>query len=364
MKSEQRIAVFLPSLNGGGAERVMVNLANAFANAGCHVDLVLGKARGPFLDEVCREIQIVDLGVARISMSLPGLVRYLRRERPTALLSSMHYVNVIALLARALSRVNTRVVVGEHNTLSKSVAHDLQGRMFRLLMRIMYPRAHSVVAVSQGVADDLAVSIGLDQGKIRVIYNPVVGPEIEARAREPLNHPWFQPGEPPVVLGAGRLVEQKDFGNLILAFAKLRSKRDCRLLILGEGPLRDQLECLIANLGLTDSISLPGFVANPFAYMSRAAVFALSSRWEGLPTVLIEAMACGVRVVATDCPSGAREILEEGVWGHLVPVGDPYALEAAIADALDDEDRPSLADRVNAFSVELARDKYLNALLN
>lgn len=364
MNTEQRIAFYLSSLGGGGAQRVVLTLANAMAEQGVHIDLVLVKARGPFLTQVHPGVRIVDLGVGNVMFSLPGLVRYLRRERPVALLSSLKHVNVVALLARQISLVPVRVVIGEHNTLSQSSKGSVKDRLLPLLMRVLYPKADLVVAVSQGVADDLCSSLGLAKKKVQVIFNPVVRSEIAKQSAAPLDHTWFQPGEPPVILGMGRLTEQKDFQNLIHAFALLHKQRDCRLMILGEGELRGELQDLITTLGLSTSVRMPGFVDTPFAYMARAAVFVLSSRWEGLPTVLIEAMACGSPVVSTNCPSGPAEILEGGVWGRLVPAGDSAALADAIAATLDDERQPRVAERAAAFGIEPARDRYLQALLS
>lgn len=362
LKPNQRIAFFLSSLGGGGAQRVVLTLANAMAEHGVQIDLLLVKARGPFLAQVHPGVRVVDLGVSNVILSLPGLIRYLRRERPTALLSSLKHVNLVALIARQLSGVPLRLVVGEHNTLSQSCKSGFKDRMLPHLMRVLYPKADLVVAVSQGVADDLCASLGLATDRVQVIFNPVVRPGMAQEAAAPLDHPWFKPGEPPVVLGMGRLTEQKDFPNLIHAFALLRKQLECRLMILGEGELREELQDLVTTLGLSASVSLPGFVDTPFAYMGRAAVFVLSSRWEGLPTVLIEAMACGTPVVSTDCPSGPWEILEGGVWGRLVPVSDSKSLAAAIAATLEDGRSSNVAERVNAFRVEPVRDRYITAL--
>ena len=363
MNPDERIAFYLSSLSGGGAQRVMLTLANAMAEHGVQIDLVLVKARGPFLAQVHPGVRVIDLGVGNVTLSLPGLVRYLRRERPAALLSSLKHVNLVALIARRLSRVPLRLVVGEHNTLSHSCKSGLKDRMLPHLMRVLYPKADLVVAVSQGVADDLCASLELAKEKVQVIFNPVVRSEIAEQAAAPLDHPWFRPGEPPVILGMGRLTEQKDFPNLIHAFAFVRKERNCRLMILGEGELHEELQGLVTRLGLSASVSLPGFVDTPFAYMGRAAVFVLSSRWEGLPTVLIEAMACGSPVVSTDCPSGPAEILERGEWGRLVPVGDSAALAAAISATLDDGRPPIVMERAAMFRVEKARDRYLEVLL-
>ena len=358
----ERIAVFLPSLDGGGAQRVVLTLVNGMAERGLAVDLVLARAEGPFLNQLRAEVRLIDLQAGHVARSLPGLTRYLRRERPRALLSSLNYVNIIALVAGALARVNTRVVVSEHNTLTQARPKGFRNRLVVRLMPLMYPQADLVVAVSKGVAEDLAQAIRLERGRIRVIYNPVVRPEMLEKAAEPVDHPWFRRGQPPVVLAIGRLTEQKDFGTLIRAVALLRETRNVRLMILGEGERRGELEAQVAELGLCAHVALPGFVANPYAYLYQSGVFVLSSLWEGLPTVLIEALACGTRVVATDCPSGPAEILEDGKWGRLIPVNDSAALAKAIGESLDESAPPNVTTRAQAFGIATAVDEYLCAL--
>ncbi len=230
-------------------------------------------------------------------------------------------------------------------------------------IRIFYPWADEIVTVSNGVADDFASITGLRRERIQVIYNPVVTPEILEKAEEPLNHPWFTPGEPPVILSVGRLAKQKDYPTLIRAFALVHRECPARLMILGEGEERPKLEALIQELGLDDDVSLPGFVDNPYAYMSRAAVFVLSSAWEGFGNVLVEAMAVGTPVVATDCPSGPAEILGGGKWGKLVPVGDIEKIAKAIIETLEDLNRPDVTKRAQDFGIEKLVQNYLRVLL-
>jgi len=213
------------------------------------------------------------------------------------------------------------------------------------------------------VADDLALTTGLPRAGITTIYNPVVSVTLQEQARAPLVHPWFAPGNPPVVLGAGRLEAQKDFPTLLKALARVLAVREVRLMLLGEGKDRPLLEALARDLGIAEHVELPGFVGNPFAYMARAAVFVLSSTYEGLPGVLIQAMACGCPVVSTDCPSGPAEILDGGVYGPLIPVGDVGVLTQAILAQLDaPPDRERLRARAALFSVEHAVDQYLHVL--
>jgi len=358
------IAFFLPTLAGGGAERVIVNLAQALAERGQRVDLVVASAEGPLRTQLPTGIRLVELHAARVLRSLFPLISYLRRERPRVLISSISHANVIALWAARLARVKTPVIVTVHNTMSQSTPAQgrMASRLWPSLLRTSYPWAACIIAVSRGAADDLARSAGLPRDKVRVVYNPVITPAMLAQASQSPDHPWFTPEQPPVILGVGRLTPQKDFPTLIRAFAAVRRQRPARLMILGEGEERPRLEGLVAELGVQSEVALPGFQENAMAYMAHAALFVLSSAWEGLPTVLIEALAAGTRVVSTDCPSGPREILQAGALGALVPVGDVNALSRAMLEALD---RPAAAlssDALAPFTRDAAVGEYLSLI--
>lgn len=360
-----RIAIFTANMAGGGAERAMLKLAGGIANDGYDVDLVLSRAEGPYLSQVSDAVRVVDLDSGHVLSSLPGLIRYLRREQPDAMLTSLNYVNVVGIWARRLARVDTRLVVNEQNQVSLEAPNSprRRHRVLPLLIRRFYPWADHVVAVSRGVADDLTHTVGLSPNRIRVVHNPIVTPQLRSMAAAPLDHPWFGPGEPPVILAVGRLSQQKDFPNLIRAFALVRQERPARLMILGEGPEQRVLEALIDELGLAVDVKLSGWVLNPYPYMRRAQAFVLSSRWEGLPSVLIEALYCGAPVIATDCPSGPQEILDGGEHGLLVPVGDVSALARAIERALDENiPRPTEASWV-PYEQETVVNRYMQVLL-
>ncbi len=358
-----RVAIFLPSLRGGGAERVMLYLARGFADKGYEVDLVLAKREGSYLSQVPENVNVVDLKAGRVFTSLPALVRYLRREQPVALLSAMDHSNIVALWAKRFARVRMRVVVSVHTIFSMGVKHsNTRGRLIPYIARWCYGWADGVVAVSRGVADDLSNTIGLPRERIRVIYNPVIVPELFELAKEPVEHPWFCAGEPPVVLSVGRLTFAKDYPTLLRAFSLVIRARPARLIILGEGEERAGLEAMVRDLGLEDVVSLPGFAMNPYAYMSKAALFVLSSAYEGFGNVLVEAMACGTPVVSTDCPSGPAEILENGRLGQLVPIGDVEALSVAMAAALDNPSPTDVASRAMAFGADRAVLGYLATL--
>ncbi|MCL1472411.1 glycosyltransferase [Argonema antarcticum] len=358
------LAIFLVSLSGGGAERVMLYLARGFVEQGLNVDLVLVKKEGPYLSSIPPGVRVVDLGASRLLLSIPALIRYLQQNKPTALLSAMEDINVAALWARRIAGVSTRVVVTVHNTLSQESQNSIaiKKRLAPYLARLFYPWADAVVTVSKGSAEDLA-QLGISSERLKVIYNPVVTPELAKKAVEPVEHPWFAPGATPVILAVGRLEKQKDFPTLIRAFALVKQQRPVRLMILGEGTERASLEALVRELGLGADVALPGFVDNPYAYMAKAAVFVLSSLYEGLPTVLIEAMAGGTPVVSTDCKSGPAEILENGRYGKLVPVGDIKSLADAIATTLDESpDKAALQGKAAEFSLEKAVTQYLQVL--
>jgi glycosyltransferase involved in cell wall biosynthesis len=363
---ERRIAIFMPSLFGAGGQRSMLNLAHGLTQAGCAVDLVLAQADGPFLADVPSSVRVRDLKASRVLTSLPALVRYLRRERPEAMLSVFAYVNIVALWAWRLARVPTRLFVNEQNTVSFEAgnARSWRGRLTPQLIKRFYPWANGIVVVSHGVRDDMAQLTKIPRERITVIYNPsVVSAEVREKARAHLDHPWFGPDQPPVLIAVGRLQVQKDYPTLIQAFAQVRQKRPVRLLILGEGKERPMLEEMIKKHGVEEDVSLPGFVMNPFAYMARASLFVLSSRWEGLPTVLIEAMCCGTPVVSTDCPSGPREILREGKYGRLVPVGDPTALARAIETTLEARAASPPSESWRPYELDTVVSQYTSLLL-
>ena len=359
----------------------MLALAHGLASRGHRVDLVVAKADGPFRSQVSSLVRLVDIerwwmrlpGIrrgkrSRVLVSPPALARYLRLERPEALLSASHYVNVAAVWGRRLAGIDIPLVICQQTHLSRAITNTNfpGGRrpLLGWLVRRFYPAADATVAVSDGVANDLASLAELPRERIRTIHNPVGMPELWTEAQEPLDHPWFAPGAPPVILGVGRLAAQKDFPTLLRAFARVRAQRPVRLLILGEGSKRRELETLAASLGIQADLALPGFAMNPFAYMARAAVFVLSSGYEGLPGVLVQALACGCPVVSTDCPSGPREILEHGAHGPLVPVGDDVAMAEAIQSVLDSPpDREKLLARAEEFSLDRAVDRYLDVML-
>ena len=389
--SPMHIALFIRSFGGSGGARFVLNIARCLSDKGHRVDLVMGRKEGYYLDEIPAKVRIVDLavrsslqalgsltrvhgdGMALAKMvlmpkshwilgAIPGLAHYLICERPQVMISAMDYPNIAAILARDVSQVSTKLIVTVHIALSVKVANNQQKRRIRAYPKVarrFYPKSDAIVAVSKGVAKDLAKVINLPLNRITTIYNPVITPEIKDHAME-YACDWFYPGSPPVILAVGKLKPAKDFPTLLRAFARVREMMKARLIILGEGEQRVKLLKQAQDLGISDDLYMPGFVKNPFSYMAKASVFVLSSAWEGLPTVLIEALACGCPVVSTNCPSGPAEILENGRFGTLVPVGDYAALAEAIFHCIKNPpDQNILMARGREFSIEHATEEYL-----
>ncbi len=348
-----RVAFLLRDAGEGGAERSSLRLANGLARRGADVTLLLLRPRGPLIGSIEPAVRTVDLRA-----SFLRLLQELR-SRPTDFLLPV-YTSMRALLAKRMLGGPFKVILSQRNMFTMDRG-PVQTRLRFLRCRLLYPAASACVCISEGVADEMRGLALLPPDRIRVIYNAVVTDEFLEQSRAPVPHPWLAPGQPPVVLGAGRLGDQKDFATLVRAFALLaRNHAALRLIVLGEGRQRGMLERLIDDLGLTDRVLLPGYAPNPYAWMSRAAVFALTSRFEGFGNVVAEALACGCNVVSTDCPSGPSEILDGGRYGRLARVGDPEDVARALEEALSHPLPPeALRGRAAFFSEDRAVDAWL-----
>lgn len=362
MGNRHHVALLLPDLRPGGAEWVNVLLASGLVQRGWRVTFLLLRAEGELIARLPAGCQVVDLGVRRYRYALPAIARALRRLRPDAVAASMWPLTALAVLARGLSGGKFALVLVEHSNLTRSAAvKGASDLVNRKLGRLIYGKAHAVVAVSQGVKEDLVARTGLASDKVTVVYNPVRPPDPSARAEASILAWWDAGGAK--LISVGSLKPAKDFPTLIRSFAELRRRREARLLILGEGGERDALEALASELGLTGDVLLAGQVADPYPYLERADLFVLSSAWEGLGNVITEALSVGTPVVSTDCASGPAEILESGRYGRLAPVGDAAALARAIEASLGAPvDKELLKRRAAEFSVERAADQYLALL--
>lgn len=393
------ISLIVVDLDDGGIQTVNLKLARALQAMGHKVEFVLCNKVGIHLTSVPSGIGIFGLRraptyKARVAAFwaakdsfkellrpillartpptmlrfLPALAQHLKKTQPDLIISSATHLNLTTALAKRLSNVNSVHLAVEHNTYSRVALRESARKRWRWryllpLLEKVYAHADRIVAVSEGVAEDLSTLMNLDGGKLVTIYNPVISEEFEIKQRERIDHPWLTRPNLPVIIAMGRFNdEHKNFSLLIRAFKLLRSNRTAKLIIIGEGKDRPLYESLAEKLNLSEDVQFPGFIPNPLPYLRHSDCFVLSSSHEGLPTVLIEALACGCPVVSTDCPSGPREILDHGRYGRLVPVNCDRALAAAIADTLDSApDRALLSARGMEYSADKAARSYLQA---
>lgn len=359
------ISILLPDLRGGGAERVNLDLAHEFARQGHDVEFVLMQARGEFLAEAQAAFAVTDLNTPRARQVPRALARYLRQRRPDALLAAMWPLTVLAPLARRLSGHRCRVVVSEHGILSAE--YKDWGWMHRFALRIStalgYRLADARVTVSRGVADDLALLSGIARKSFTVIHNPISAPsEPDRQARDAAEQLWGA-HRGPRILTVGSFKQVKNHALLLRAFARMEKPGNAHLMLLGKGALRDDMEALMAEAGLAGKVLMPGFFADPAPFYRSADLFVLSSDYEGFGNVIVEALAAGLPIVSTDCPSGPAEILMGGKFGTLVPVGDEVALAAAMEAALaQNHDPMRLRARARDFAPEVAVARYLELL--
>ena len=397
-----RVTLVIDTLRGGGAERSTVNLARGLIDRGHSVDLVtFSEDVARYEHELAGQVRLIKVNLRRnnsfrrrvdqiqvlwryrgrlsrlMKSQIHGnthpyiglkwfrmlrgrsledsraLVEYIDQEKPDCILPSLDRATVSTLLARSFSEWNPPVVPIVRAVLQKRT------KKHRNRFRLFFPLANEIVAVSRGLKEDVARQLRIPSTRITQIYNPVDIQNIESLANERPDHPWMQDGGPPTIVSTGRLTQDKDFLTLLKAVAEVRKRTLLRLIILGEGGCRTKLEAFVFESGIEDSVSLPGWVENPFSYMRRAAAFVLSSKWEGLGNVLIEALACGCPVVATDCPSGPSEILDHGRVGPLVPVGDYIGLAEAIENVLaNPPDKEALRTQAARFSFKTSIDHY------
>ena len=379
-----QIALAVPHLGGGGAERSVLQLARGLIERGYRVDIIVFEKIDTLADEfppparqfilkpgrvngfrdrmhLMRRFGFRILKLLRTDLlkDAQSVAAYINEERPDCILPSLPRAKSATLLAHGFTRLNPVTIPTVHSVLMN------RKRRFRILYSMLFPFADRIVAVSDGVADNLALELGILRERISRIYNPVDTEEIAELARAVPDHPWMSDDGPPIILGAGRLARVKDFPTLLRAFGQVSRNRRVRLIILGEGNWRKRLENMIRKMGLQEKVSLPGWVSNPYAFMSRASMFVLSSKFEGLGNVLIEALACGCPCVSTNCPAGPAEILDGGRFGPLVPVGNDSALAAAMERVLDSPPKKeTLLARAQEFSLEASVDMYERMILD
>ena len=359
------IALFLPSLEGGGAERAFVDLANQFVDLGVRVDLVLVRAKGPYLSEVRSEVLVVDLQGSRTTLAVLKLFRYLRRNRPDAIISGLDTANITSMIACIAAKCSNRAIFTQRAILRECyrLQYPHTHRAWLVILRIIYARARLIITNSHSASHDLCEGFGIPLSKLAVIHNSVDINRIERLAIVDPKHPWTTSSAKPLILSVGSLTPRKDFSTLLRAFVIVQQSLDCNLVVLGEGSERNRLEALAQEIGVGDSVQFLGYDLNPFRWMARARVMASSTMAEGCPNVIQQALACGTPIVATDCPGGTSEILEGGKWGRLVPVGNPQVMAEAIIATLKDKSHPDGRMRAADFDPRKNAKEYLKIIL-
>jgi glycosyltransferase involved in cell wall biosynthesis len=331
-----RVMFFRPTLGDGGADRVTITLLRHLDRERFAPSIALVHARGALLEEVPADVPVIDLAAPRLALSVHALSRAIARDQPDVVFSTASAANIFAVAAHRLARSRSRLVLSERSAQYRESRSKVRTAIELRAKKLAYARADLVTAVSDGVAAELRELLGLPAHKVVAVYNPVIGADLRAQAAEAVTHPFFG-GDAPVLVACGRLVEVKDYPTMLTAFARLRATRPLRLVVLGDGPLRGPLEDDVRVRGLAGDVAFLGFDRNPYKYMAKARLLLQSSRAEGLPGTLIQSMACGTPVVATDCDHGPREVVTSGTDGWLVPVGDAGALADAAGRLLDDE---------------------------
>jgi len=363
-EKSKHIALFIPSLSGGGAEKVILHLAEYFNQKKIKVDLIVGDAQGELYDQIPKSVRLIDLKKDRMFSTLPVVLNYLRKENPDVLLAALNLPNIVAVAAKILSGSRTTVATSIHTVFPEKKMYSIKEQLENALTKISYHFSDIVVAVSYGAADYLVQYLSINPDKITVIYNPVLNSKFYNKSNVRVAHKFFTKEETEVILGVGRLTLQKDFETLIRAFNIVRKVKPAKLIILGEGDQRENLESMVKELRLTEHISLPGFVINPNPYMKKASVFVLSSAWEGLGNVIIEALACGCPVISTNCQSGPSEILKGGKYGKLVPVGDFSSMADSILEVLNNGTESINDNWLAQFSQDYSGNEYLKLLFD
>ncbi|VUD42562.1 N-acetylgalactosamine-N, N'-diacetylbacillosaminyl-diphospho-undecaprenol 4-alpha-N-acetylgalactosaminyltransferase [Thalassocella blandensis] len=362
---QKKVSVLMSFSGAGGVERMVMNLVRAFAEKCEQVDLLVIRDKGPHFADIPKNVNIIKLNANHTLTAIPAICRYLKAEKPESLLVAKDRAGRAAVIARALSGVSTKIYVRLGTNLSTALEHRsaISAWWRKAPMKVIYRRVDKVIAVSRGVAEDTIAITGIPEEKVCVIRNPVVTEEFLRKAEEPTPHEWLSEKQYPVIIGVGRLSVQKDFETLIKAFNEVNKSTPCRLIILGEGGKRQELEALIASFGLQDHVLLPGFQSNPMSWVKAANVFVLSSRWEGSPNALTEALALGVPSVSTRCPSGPDETLAEGKFGPLVEMGDFTNMARQILRVLENPlTSEVLKSAVAEYHVSISADKYLDLM--
>ncbi len=360
--SGEKIAIFLGVYGEGGAERVLFSVVEELLRQNKRIDIVVCQPSRA-LREATPEGATLYVLNRHPAFSVFAFRAYVKQHQPDVVISTLIWPNVVNVLTKRLYGLAHKAIVREANTLPQQFAFRpfLERLIARRFVRYFYPRADRIITVSNEAQQHLQSFIKSESAQFVTIVNPLPLAQIQVASKEPVAHPWLSSKTHPVFLAAGRLAPQKGFDVLLRAFAMLN--QDLRLIVLGEGAQRKPLLALAQELGVSDRVDFVGFEANPYRYMARADVFVLPSYHEGMPNVLLQALACGCRVVSTDCPSGPKEVLQDGRYGSLVTVGDVAALATAMQQALSspEPDMKARTAYLQRYSIEQIAEQYCNA---
>jgi len=354
-----KLMALIHSLKGGGSERVLTNLLKGLNRNEFSITLVLyeGIFDYPIPEDV--EVRILNISTGRnifkltasFVLKLFSLAALIKKEKPDVIFSLLSSTNVAVTIAKLLSGIQCKLIISEHTYPSVNLKNELYGTITKGFMKRCYPKADKIIAVSEGIKKDLIQNFHAQEDRTTVIYNPVNIKEIEILSVEKVEHPWFQE-QIPLIISVGRLTKQKGYPYLLKAFSIVKKQLKSRLVIIGEGEDKTTLVNMAIELGIKEDIEFFGFQKNPFKYMKKSSLFVLSSLYEGFPNVLLEAMALGLPIISTDCPSGPSEIIEDRKDGLLVPVKDDNSLAQAILEVLRNDELKKNLSRAAKLSVE------------
>lgn len=362
---KKKVIFLIPSLNGGGAERVFIQLLKVLDRNVFEIYLMVTNLEGPYVNEIPNDINIIDLQKTSVKRSLFSLIKEINKIKPNVIISTLFHMNLALLIISPFLIGRPRIILREANPPRFSMGGLPKGKLFIWLYSRLYKRSDAIVAISTDVSNDIQKTLKVKKEKIRIIYNPVDISGIQKKSREKVLHKWFNEKNVPIIISVGRLVEQKDHTTLIKAFAKVRRKKLCKLLILGEGYYYTKLKKMVDNLNLSSDVEFLGFVSNPFKYIHNSDLFVLSSKWEGFGMVLIETLALGTPIVSTDCLGGPHEILNNGEYGKLVPVGNDDIMADKIIEMLNNpSDKKKLISRAMDFDISKIKTQYEQILNN
>lgn len=364
MTNKKKLFIVRPSMSYGGADRVTLTLLENLPQDEYDISLILMRAEGAFLEDIPKHVRLINTNSKNLWLYTFPLLKILKNEKPDIVFSTCGGANMpLSLAASIVPNKKFKLILSERNILFPPGKNKLKRSLMMLAKRLFYNAADHHTAVSKGVKEEMIKAFALKAEQISVVDNPVITLQLLAQSKEEVNHPWFKKDRSiPVILHAGRFVYQKDHQTLIEAFKILNEKTEARLFLMGEGPLKKEIQSLVKSYDLESPVEFAGFDKNPFKYMSKCDVFVLSSHHEGMPGVLVQAMACGAPCVSTDCPTGPNEIIKSDLNnGKLVPVGDSKQMATAIEEVLNNP-LQNIEKGVERFKLEVALNSYLKVI--